>query len=159
MKKLFLFALPFLLLFASCTSSDSAITSRYVSNQGRWIPVADSLGGISGTVEVFDSLYAVAPSTADKYQLAKANGNLFWCYFFVVLAVISLGLGIILTSKGGSGWIMVVAGTVAVIMCWCSAGTINSAASKEAEIPKTTYDSLMKADGNLKVFWNANLSK
>lgn len=157
MKK-FLYLIPIILLLASCQKYGDKITQRYISQQGHWEPVTDSAGKITGTIEVFDSLYKTVPSKVQKYALAKKNGRLVVCYIFLVLAI-ALFIGGIIYLSGGGKPIGLGAFVAGIICLWISASSIDWAVSKEAEIPKVTYDSLQKADGNLKAFWDQNLYK
>jgi hypothetical protein len=157
MKKL-LFLIPVLLLLASCQKYGDKITQRYTAQQGHWEPVTDSAGRFTSTVEVFDSVYKVVPSKVQKYALAKKNGRLAVCYIFLGLSIALILFGIIFLSGGGKP-IGLAAFPAAIICLWIAASSIDWAVTKEAEIPKVTYDSLMKADGNLKVFWDQNLYK
>src|SRR5882762_6484402 len=143
MKKLF-FLIPFLLLLASCQKYGDKITQRYISQQGYWYwdTVSDNAGKITSNVELFDSLYKVVPSKTQKYALAKKNGGLTVCYIFLGLAIVLILFGIIYLSGGGKS-IGLAAFPVAIICLWAAAGSIDWAVSKEAEIPKITYDSLM----------------
>jgi hypothetical protein len=158
MKKL-LFLIPVLLLLASCQRYGDKITQHITSNQGHFHPVTDSAGKITGTVLVFDSLYVVQPSKVQRYALAKKNGQLTWCYIFLGLAIASGAFGIVYLSGGGKPAIGLSSFALAIFLLCFAASSIDWAVTKEAEIPKVTYDSLMKADGNLKVFWDQNLYK
>lgn len=158
MKKLLFLLFPVLLL-VSCNTSDHKITSTSLSTQGSWVPVTDGTGKIVSNKQVFATFYTVAPSFSQKYQLAKAHGQLAWCYVLAILGIISIVVGAVLTFKGVNGYISVASGVLAVILFASAAGTIDWAHTKESPIPKVTYDSLMKADGSLKVFWDQNLYK
>lgn len=153
-----LFVLPAIMLLTSCQHYGDKITQRYTAQQGHWEPVTDSSGKITSNAEVFDSLYKVVPSKIQKYALAEKNGRLAVCYIFLGLAGALIAFGIAFLSGGGKP--IVLATFPAAIICLCiAAASIDWAVTKEAEIPKVTYDSLMKADGNLKVFWDQNLYK
>jgi len=159
MKKFLLF-FPFLLLLASCQPYGDNITQRYTSQQGHWEPVFDSAGQIAGTVEVFDSLYTIQPSKIQRYDIAKKNGTIVWLYVFGFLGVASLAYSFYTTTsmpkwKGTP----VAFGVLGIILFSCAVSSIDWAVTKEADIPKITYDSLMKTDGNLKAFWDQNLYK
>jgi hypothetical protein len=157
MKK-FLFLLPVILLLASCQKYGDKIIQRYTAQRGHWVSVTDSAGKITSNVEVFDSLYKVVPSKVQKYALAKTSGRLAVCYIFLGLATALFLFGIIYLSGGGKP-IGIGTFVVGIIFLWIAASSIDWAVTKEAEIPKITYDSLMKSDGNLKVFWDQNLYK
>jgi len=158
MKKL-LFLIPILLLLASCQKYGDKITQRYISQQGHWELVGDSSDKIIRRVLVFDSLYKVVPSKVQKYALAKSNGQLVVCYVFLGLSIALIVFGIIYLSGAGKSYIGIGAFILAILLLPVAASSIDWAVTKEAEIPKATYDSLMKADGNLKVFWDQNLYK
>lgn len=159
MKKLF-FLIPFLLLLASCQEYGDKITQRITSNQGNWVVTVDSSYRAIGTVQVFDSAYIIQPSKLQRYAIAKKNGTVIWLYIFGVLGLASLAYSYYTTTsmpkwKGTP----VAAGLAGIIFLVCAVAVIDWAVTKEAEIPKVTYDSLMKADGNLKAFWGQNLYK
>lgn len=159
MKKL-LYLIPILLLLASCQKYGDKITQRYTSQQGHWAPVVDSAGITTSNVEVFDSLYKIQPSKVQRYQIANNNGTIVWLYVFGVLGVASLAYSFYTTTsipkwKGTP----VAFGILGIILLICAVASIDWAVSKEAEIPKVTYDSLMRVDGNLKAFWDENLYK
>lgn len=159
MKKLF-FLIPFLLLLASCREYGDKITQRMVSNQGHWVVTVDSSYKAIGTTEVFDSAYVIQPSKIQRYAIAKKNGTAIWLYIFGVLGLASIAYSYYTTTiipkwKGTP----IASGLLGIILLICAVASIDWAVSKEAEIPKITYDSLMKADGNLKAFWDQNLYK
>lgn len=157
MKKL-LFLIPIILLLASCQPYGDKIKSRFVSQQGHWVPVKDSAGDVIKNNLVFDSSYTIVPSTRQKYALAKKNGRLTVCYIFLALAIGLIVFGIIFLSGGGKP-IGLVAFPAAIICFLCAVGSIDWAVTKEADIPKTTYDSLKATPDGLKPFWDENLYK
>lgn len=159
MKKL-LFLIPFLLLLASCQKYGDKITQRFTAQQGHWEPVKDSTGKIASNVMVFDSAYVIQPSKLQRYAIAKKNGTVIWLYIFGVLGLASLAYSYY-TTTGMPKWkgTPVAFGLAGIIFLICAVAVIDWAVTKEAEIPKVTYDSLMKADGNLKTFWDQNLYK
>lgn len=148
------------ILFSGCNTNDHKITQRLLAQQGHWETVADSSGRNVSTRLVFDSAYKTEPTTAQKIVIEKNDGTIYWAYFFLALAVAVIIYGIVKSNNPGKrGSPIVACGCLAVVLAACAAGVINWGHTKENEIPKVTYDSLMKADGNLGAYWKENLFK
>lgn len=160
MKRLLFLLAAASIVLASCSSVDSKIVGRGVDNDGRWVVTTD-ISGVTTTTEVFDSLYKVQPSGAQKYQLAGHLHTLWILYTLLALgtALMAYGAwsGYNQKSAGGFGFVAFI--MIGILVIAGGLGSVGWSASKEADIPKITYDSLMRTDGNLKAFWDVNLYK
>lgn len=170
MKKLLFLILPVLPL-ASCQQYGDKITQTYTAQQCPMRPLdAATLDSAQKGYVVIDSshvgnpsicavLYKIEPSFAQKWELSKKNGARTWCFIFLAAAIALIGFGIKYSSGGGKPIIPLGAFVLAIILLCCSAGVIDWAHTKEAEIPKSAYDSLKATPDGLKPFWDENLYK
>lgn len=170
MKKLLFLILPVLLL-ASCKPYGDNITQTYTSQQCSMRPLdpatLDSAkngyvaidSGHAGNPSICAVLYKIEPSFLQKWELSKKNGARTWCFIFLAAAIALIGFGIKYSSGGGKPIIPLGAFVLAIIFLCCSAGVIDWAHTKEAAIPKATYDSLKATPDGLKSFWDENLYK
>ena len=152
MKKLFdgiVWVFILAILFSSCTSSDSTIVGRGVDNQGHWVLDTAS----SKVYQSFDSLYKVSPNYHEKVLLAQKDGTEIWAILLAILGTLVVAYGSIMgaSSKGSFLFVAIICAGIAIVCA--AAKTIDWSHTKEADIPKTTYDSTMKADGNLQKWW------
>lgn len=171
MKKCLYLLFPALLLLASCQQYGNSVVSTYNSQLCLYRPIdaatldsaakgwVDIDSNHAGNPSVCAVLVKVEPSWSQKWEIAKANGSAVVAYILFAAAIISIGVGIYFGNKGGSIPLVVGSFVLAIVLCWFAASSIDWAITKEAELPKALYDSLMSKDGNLKAFWDQNLLK
>ena len=145
------------IVFSACNTNDHKITQRYLAQQGHFVLLHPT---DQQQTLVFDSLYKIEPTTAQKIAIEKKDGTIYWAYVLLGLAVGSIIYGIVKSNDPGKrGSPIVLCGLLAVVLVAAAAATINWGHTKENEIPKVIYDSLMKVDGNLHKYWEENLFK
>lgn len=149
MKSIIVFLAAASILFASCSSVDSKIVARGVDNQGHWEVFTSG----SAPVLVYDSLYKVSPNFSQKYALAQHLGTVWPLYVLCILGLVLIAAGTILMYRSSGSVAYVILIFLGILIAAGGFGSIGWSDSKEADIPKTTYDSLMKADGNLQEWW------
>jgi hypothetical protein len=141
MKNLIVLGIIVLLLNA-CASYNNTVHSRYISRD----PVGyDTIHLVNNhPTPIYDSIYVVSPTWKQAYK--KSNK-------WVTIGGTSVTVGSLLVAPflynpttvapvaiGG----LVITGSNLEWYRW----------NNDKEIKKSEYDSLMKADGNLKAFWN-----
>lgn len=145
-------------LLVSC--GGGTITGRYTDNRGHWMPAKDSTGKIVSNIEIFDSVYKTEPYFSQKVSIAKHDGTLWIAIVFGALCLALLIFGFIQTTKPQKNdYILLLWPLLSIICGIIAVSSINWASTKEMAIPKITYDSVMKADGNLKKWLDTQIYK
>lgn len=157
MKKLLLFALPALLLaftLPSCQKKDYVIQSVQVDS-GAWVRTYDAAGNqLPFNHRLADTSYTVAPSFAEKVHMARQRGDLLW--FFLGIGMLIAGIVYFIKRTAGGDDKVVYVIMLGILILGCGGligGSVDWVHTREETIKKPVYDSLIKADGDLRGFW------
>lgn len=150
-------------VFSSCQHNDNTIRGTTTTPHEYTVNGVPSLwdtvtvNGQVTTKQSLDTLYQVSPTWYQARAKAKSQGygSILWLGIFGGLAAAGATFGIGANSKGGmTGGYQFLIVIFLIIGCLIGFGSMEWGKwNSDKYIPQKTYDSLIKADGDLHAFW------